>query len=147
MMPLLGVTGMTKRFPGVVALDSVDFEVRAGEVHVLVGENGAGKSTLVKVLAGSFPPDAGTVYVDGAECSIRSPSHARAVGISVVFQELSLVPQMSVAENLFLGREETTSGLLRRRMMARRAREALESIGASSIPPAILVRDLSPAAR
>ena len=147
MMPLLGVTGMTKRFPGVVALDSVDFEVRTGEVHVLVGENGAGKSTLVKVLAGSFPPDAGTVYVDGAECSIRSPSHARAVGISVVFQELSLVPQMSVAENLFLGREETTSGLLRRRTMARRAREALESVGASSIPPAILVRDLSPAAR
>lgn len=144
---LLRVTGITKRFPGVLALDGVDFEIHAGEVHALVGENGAGKSTLVKVLAGSFPPDAGTISLDGRELTIRSPSHARAAGISIVFQELSLVPQMTVAENLFLGREEAALGLLRRRAMVDRARQALENIGASSIPPLASVRTLSPAAR
>ena len=103
--PLLELRGISKRFTGVLALDRVDLDVRAGELHVLFGENGAGKSTLINVIAGTFPPDEGTFRFGGEEIRRLTPQQARAIGISPVFQEFSLVPSLTVEENLFLGRE------------------------------------------
>jgi len=97
--------GITKRYPGVVALDGVDLAVDRGEVHILLGENGAGKSTLMKILAGAVSSDAGTIVLDGHEGSIDSPRAAQAAGVSIIYQEFNLVPHLSVAENIFLGRE------------------------------------------
>src|SRR3954467_9537669 len=96
---LLSVQGMSKRFPGVQALDGVDFTVRAGEIHALMGENGAGKSTLIKVLTGVHPPEAGQILLEGRAIRPHSPSHAQLLGISTVYQEVNLVPTLSVAEN------------------------------------------------
>jgi ABC-type uncharacterized transport system ATPase subunit/ABC-type uncharacterized transport system permease subunit len=101
--PIIALEGVTKRFPGVVANDSVDLEIRAGEVCVLLGENGAGKSTLIGLLSGLQQPDAGRILVDGRPTAIRSPSHALSLGIGVVFQHNMLVPSLTVAENLALG--------------------------------------------
>ena len=102
---ILKMVSIVKRYPGVVALDEVDFDLRAGEVHALVGENGAGKSTLVKVLAGATPRDAGEIYLDGQKTEVFSPHHAQELGISMIYQEFNLSPHLSVAENIFLGRE------------------------------------------
>ena len=96
--------GIRKEFPGVVALDNVGFNLRKGEVHALVGENGAGKSTLIKILAGAHQADHGDVYVNGQKVNILSPRHAQELGISVIYQEFNLIPYLSVAENIFLGR-------------------------------------------
>jgi ABC-type sugar transport system ATPase subunit len=106
-MALLRVAGIRKSYPGVLALAGVDLEVDAGEVHALLGENGAGKSTLMKTIAGSVVPDAGSVEVDGRPVSFGSTDAARAAGVGIVYQELSLVPQRSVAENVLLGRWPT----------------------------------------
>ena len=106
-MPLLRVTGIEKAYPGVRALAGVDLEVDAGEVHALLGENGAGKSTLMKAIAGTVVPDAGTMELDGAYVPFGAPETARAAGIGIVYQELSLVPQRSVGENVLLGRWPT----------------------------------------
>jgi ribose transport system ATP-binding protein len=95
---------ISKRFPGVLALDGVDFELERGEVHVLLGENGAGKSTLIKVLAGALTPDAGTIHVHGEEVAIRTPHHGRALGIRTIYQDAQLIPELTVAENVLLGR-------------------------------------------
>ena len=103
--PFLELRGITKRFPGVLALNGVSLEVRAGEVHALLGENGAGKSTLIKVIAGVYHADAGEIRIDGRQTSIRNPHDAQARGISTIFQEFTLAPDMTVAENIFLGRE------------------------------------------
>jgi simple sugar transport system ATP-binding protein len=103
--PLLTLRGITKAFPGVRALDEVDFTLRAGEIHSLLGENGAGKSTLIKVLTGVHSADSGTIQLAGQVIRPRSPAHAQTLGISTVYQEVNLVPQMTVAENLFLGRQ------------------------------------------
>ena len=108
---LLDMRGICKRFPGVVALDGVDFAVRRGEIHALMGENGAGKSTLVKALTGVHRRDAGTVTLDGKEIFPKSPKEAEAAGISTVYQEVNLIPHMSVAENICLGREPVLSRL------------------------------------
>jgi len=102
---ILRMNGIVKRYPGVLALDKVDFDLRAGEVHALVGENGAGKSTLMKVLSGAIPMDAGEIYLDGQNMEILSPHHAQQLGISMIYQEFNLSPYLSVAENIFLGRE------------------------------------------
>jgi len=101
--PVLVLDGITKRFPGVVALNNVRFDVRAGEVHALLGENGAGKSTLMKVLAGVYKAEEGHVYLEGKVCDPDNPLEAKQLGIVLVHQELSLVPEMTVAENIFLG--------------------------------------------
>ena len=101
--PLLEMRGISKRFPGVVALDDVSLSLHAGEVHVLVGENGAGKSTLMKVLSGAVRRDAGEVLIDGRRTDIESPHQARRHGVSIIYQELNLVPHLSVGENIFLG--------------------------------------------
>src|ERR1043165_9771335 len=103
--PLVSMEGIDKSFPGVRALDQARFELRAGEVHALVGENGAGKSTLMKVLAGVVRCDAGSIRMGGTPVEIASPRAALGLGISIVHQELNLVPHLTVAQNIFLGRE------------------------------------------
>jgi ribose transport system ATP-binding protein len=125
--PFLVAEGISKRFPGVVALDGVDFDLRTAEVHALLGENGAGKSTLVKILAGAYRPDEGTVRIDGEPVRVFSPSAARDAGISTVYQELALAPDMTVAQNIFLGREEVhgRARLLDRASMRARTHELL----------------------
>src|SRR6266478_9311016 len=125
---LLEIRGLEKKFPGVKALQGVDFTVRRGEIHALMGENGAGKSTLIKVLTGVYPRDAGTVKLDGAEIFASSPKAAEALGISTVYQEINLIPHLSVAENICLGRQPTRFGVIRWRAMARRAKLALERV-------------------
>ncbi|WP_339934411.1 sugar ABC transporter ATP-binding protein [Vreelandella glaciei] len=101
--PILRLEGITKRFPGVVALNSVDFDVRPGEVHALLGENGAGKSTLMKVLAGKHQANEGKIILAGQEMAFENPKHAKRAGVVLIHQEQSLVPEMTVAENIFLG--------------------------------------------
>lgn len=123
---LLVARGVCKTFPGVRALDQVDFELRAGEIHALMGENGAGKSTLIKVLTGVYPRDGGTVELAGKPIDPRSPMQAQQLGISTVYQEVNLVPGLSVAENIYLGRQPTRFGKIRWREMNRRAREAMK---------------------
>ena len=102
---LLSMKGIMKDFPGVRALDHVDFDLYAGEVHVLAGQNGAGKSTLIKILTGAYEKDEGEIILRGKQTEIRSPHHSIALGIAVIYQELNLVPYLSVGENIFLGRE------------------------------------------
>ena len=129
-LPFLAeLKGITKRFPGVVALDEVDFDLRAGEVHVLFGENGAGKSTLINIIAGTYPPDQGRFYFEGREVAHQSPYSARRAGISPVFQEFSLAPNLSVEENLFLGREQVRLGVLDKTRMHAEACEMLADLG------------------
>lgn len=107
---LLELTDITKRFPGVLALDAVRFDLRRGEVHALMGENGAGKSTLMKIVAGLFPPDAGAIRLDGRPVAFGGPAAARAAGVQTVFQELTILPNRSIAENLLIGREPVRAG-------------------------------------
>ncbi|AOS66164.1 sugar ABC transporter ATP-binding protein [Actinoalloteichus hymeniacidonis] len=126
---LLEVRDITKRFTGALALDEVDLAVHAGEVHVLLGENGAGKSTLIKILGGVHSPDKGEILVDGKPTTIRSPGHARKHGIAVIHQELTLVPRLSVAENLFLGRVPRRLGIVDKRRMLRDAIPLLQRVG------------------
>ncbi|HVC16697.1 MAG TPA: ATP-binding cassette domain-containing protein, partial [Rhodanobacter sp.] len=101
--PLLSLDGISKSFPGVRALHDVSFDVRAGEVHALLGENGAGKSTLIKIISGVHQPDAGTLQLDGRPIRLDSPQMARQAGIATIYQELLLFPELTVAENVFMG--------------------------------------------
>lgn len=126
--PLLTLKGVTKRFPGVLALNAVELEVRAGEVHVLLGENGAGKSTLINVVSGTFPPDEGDFTFAGQAMDGLTPHRARLLGISPVFQEFSLAPNLTVEENLFLGREVSRFGVLDRAAMRDKAREIIAEL-------------------
>ncbi|WP_240758123.1 ATP-binding cassette domain-containing protein [Palleronia sediminis] len=128
----LSMTGIVKRFGGVTALDSVDFELRRGEVMALVGDNGAGKSTLIKTLAGAHMPDEGVIALDGEAVRFTSPQDAWRRGVATIFQELALAGKMTIADNIFLGREitRTVAGIkfLDRRAMHRRSRELLEQL-------------------
>ncbi|MGA2232033.1 MAG: sugar ABC transporter ATP-binding protein [Tepidisphaeraceae bacterium] len=124
--PLLSAIEISKRFPGVVALDRVSFLLRAGEIHALMGENGAGKSTLIKVLTGLYPHDGGRILLEGKAIHPRTPLQAQAAGISTVYQEVNLVPELSVAENLYLGRQPTLLGCkIRWRALYDKARQAM----------------------
>src|SRR3954470_10924117 len=125
---LLQVRGLAKQFPGVQALQNIDFDVRRGEVHVLLGENGAGKSTLVKILTGAQRADAGEIIWHGQPVDIASPHQAQTLGISAIYQEFNLVPHMTVAENVFLGREPVRGGVLDRKTMHDEARTILDSL-------------------
>ena len=127
---VLEMRAVTKRFPGVVALDNVNFDLRPGEVHCLVGENGAGKSTLMKILAGAQPMDSGSILLSGESVKILSPHHAQQLGISMIYQEFNLSPYLSVAENIFLGREPRlgNSPFINWSKMYRDAREILGRI-------------------
>lgn len=140
--PLLALSGVCKRFPGVVALDNVDFDLRYGEVHVLFGENGAGKSTLINIVAGTFPPDQGSFAYQGQVLGRLTPYAARQLGISPVFQEFSLVPDLTVEQNLFLGREKSKYGVLDRAGMSARALEIMNVLG-FDLDPGRRVGDLS----
>jgi ribose transport system ATP-binding protein len=131
---LLKLEAIDKRFPGVHALDRVDLDLRAGEVHVVLGENGAGKSTLMKVLAGEYRPDAGRILVRGEEVSALEPGLADRLGIGLVHQELSLVPQLSVAENIFLGRMPKRPLGIDWRRANREAARALAELGVDIDP-------------
>lgn len=126
---LLRLTNIRKTYPGVVALDDVSFDLKSGEVHVLFGENGAGKSTLINVISGVIKPDAGDIEVKGQQYRSLDPHLSREVGIATVAQEFNLVPQLTVAENIFLGRELRSRGLLKSADMRRRATEVLGGLG------------------
>jgi ribose transport system ATP-binding protein len=141
--PLLEVRSVRKAFPGVQALDGVDFTLHRGEVVALVGENGAGKSTLMKILAGVHQPDAGEVRLDGAVLHLRTPAAARQAGIALIHQELSLCDNLSVAGALFLGQELRRGPWLAERRMQQAAAESLRQLGAE-LDPAQPVASLSP---
>ncbi|CAL9396944.1 Arabinose import ATP-binding protein AraG [Streptomyces sp. enrichment culture] len=144
--PLLSMSGITKSFPGVRALDGVDLDVQAGEVHCLLGQNGAGKSTLIKVLAGAHQPDTGGIRWRGEEVTLRSPIAAMRLGIATIYQELDLVEHLSVAENVHLGHEPTTVGFVVRGKTARTSTAALlKRLGHPEIDPARLAGELSAA--
>lgn len=127
--PLLQAKGLTKVFPSTVALSNVDFTLHAGDVHVLVGENGAGKSTLIKLITGVHRKDAGTILLEGKEIDPHSPRHAQELGISTVYQEVNLIPTMSVAENIFLGRQPKRYGMINTRAINRQAKQLLQDFG------------------
>src|SRR5436190_2155296 len=137
--------GIVKQFPGVRALGGVDLDVRAGEVHCLLGQNGAGKSTLIKVLAAVHQPDEGTISWDGQPITLSTPQSALKAGIATIYQELDLVSDLSVAENVFLGHELSTAGFSQRLRANRTARELLARLGHPEISPSRAVGSLSPA--
>lgn len=134
---VLRVEHVSKRFGAVIALEDVSMHLAKGEVLGLLGDNGAGKSTLIKILSGFMRPDAGSVFVDGEETVIRSVDHARSLGIDTVYQDLALVPSLSVAHNMFLKREITTGvgpiRWLNNREMRKRARKYIEDIGIGTL--------------
>lgn len=143
--PLLEMHGIVKTFPGVRALDGVDLEVRAGEVHCLLGQNGAGKSTLIKVLSGAHHPDEGEIRWKGDPVTMPSPVAAVRLGVATMYQELDLVDGLTVADNVFLGHERVNAGFVRRRVMERRAEELLERMGHGEVSPRQEVGTLSAA--
>lgn len=141
---ILEAKGITKIFPGVKALDSVDIKIKKGEVHALVGENGAGKSTLMMILGGVYKPDAGEIFIDGEKVSIDSPQDANRKGISVVYQELSLVPNLSIAENIFVNRQPVKSlNMIDWKLLHQKTREMLSQFDMEELDPTTLVKDLS----
>ena len=134
-LPLLEMRGISKSFPGVKALINAELTAAAGEVHALMGENGAGKSTLIKIMAGAYAADpGGEIRIDGAPVVIDSPAAAIAHGIAVIYQELSLSPNLTVAENVYLGREIRNGFVVDRKSMNVRCRDILESLGAGFSP-------------
>ncbi len=141
---MLQIRGLTKAYPGTVALDNVDFDAYDGMVNVIVGENGAGKSTLVKIVAGAVQKDSGTITLDSKKVEIRDPHHAQQLGIAVIYQEFSLLPELSIAENIYLGREPVRGfpGLVDFKSLRQRTDELLASIGLD-VPSTTLVRDLT----
>ena len=141
---MLQIRGLTKAYPGTVALNGVDFDAYDGMVNVVVGENGAGKSTLVKIVAGAVQKDSGTMSIDGQSIEIHNPHNAQQLGIAVIYQEFSLLPELSIAENIFLGREPVSRlpGLLDFRKLHRQTDELVNSMGLN-VPSTTLVRDLS----
>lgn len=139
---------LVKTFGGVVALGGASFSARPGEVHAIVGENGAGKSTLIKILGGRIRPDSGTVRIKGEPVDLRSPDDAHRLGAWTVFQELTLFPGMTVAENLLIGREPRGAlGLIRRRAMVKEAAEIFARLKLEDIDPGELIEDVSLAHR
>ena len=130
-VPLFELRGISKEFPGVKALDDVSFEIRAGEVHMLVGENGAGKSTLMKILCGAYRADRGEFFNNGEPVTIHGAGAARKFGIAVIFQDFTLVPYLDIAQNIFLGREfaSRVPGFIDRRRIYAEAKRVLDGIG------------------
>ena len=142
-LPRLTMSGVKKRFGATHALRGVDLRVEVGEIHALVGENGAGKSTLMKVLSGAHQSDAGNMTLDGQPYLPRNPLHARQTGVSMIYQELSLAPHLSVMENIVLGIEPTAGPFVQWREMKCQAIAALREVGVDSIAPDVQVRSLS----
>jgi len=146
-MTVLSLSNIRKRFGPTVALDGVNLQLREGEVHALIGENGAGKSTLMNVIAGLIPPDEGTMKVGGTAYLPSSPLDARARGIALIHQELSLFPHLSVAENIMMGMEPARFGMLDQKKLRARTNQVLETFRHPEITPAARVSNLSIAAR
>jgi ribose transport system ATP-binding protein len=144
---LLSMRGIVKQFPGARALDGVDLEIRAGEVHCLLGQNGAGKSTLIKVLAGAHQPDEGEILIDGQPVTIPHPVAGLKLGIATMYQELDVVDGLSVAENIYLGHELATAGFSQRRAATASTRAILKRLGHGDISPHQEVGQLSAAGK
>ena len=140
---ILQFRDISKSFPGVKALDRINMDFLAGEVHGLVGENGAGKSTLMKILSGVYTPDEGTIIYDGRETVLKNPHQAQMEGISIIFQEFSLIGHMTVTENVFLNREPVNRLGFLDRAAAREKVQALMAGLNISLDPDILVSELS----
>jgi len=138
MSTILEMRGIRKLFPGTIALDGANLEVRAGEVHCVLGENGAGKSTLMKILSGSYQPDGGEILIGGSPVHIGSPVQGLAAGISVIYQELDLFPDLTVAQNLFLGHAPSRLGIVNGRARREAARGYLDRVGATFSPDAVV---------
>src|SRR5262249_32079759 len=146
-MQILEMLDIQKAFPGVVALDGVSFELRRGEVHVLLGENGAGKSTLMKILSGAYKKDHGRIWLNGRAIEIKNPKHARELGIGVIYQEFHLIPHLSAGENIFLGREpERFPGIIDQGKIFKQAQRLLDDLGVD-MDARTRVSDLSVAQR
>lgn len=142
--PILEVRQITKRFPGVVALNDVSLPFFPGEVHAVVGENGAGKSTLMKIMVGAYIPDEGEIIFQGNPITFRHPQEAQEAGISIIYQEFNLLPERTVAQNIFLGREPTRYGLIDFNTLKKRTVEVLSQLGAETIiSPEAQVKTLS----
>jgi len=141
--PLLEIVGASKRFPGVQALDGVRLDLRHGEVLSLVGENGAGKSTLMKLLSGIYQPDEGSFFLEGEPLQITGPRHAQELGISIIHQEFNLMPDLTIAQNIFIGREPRAAGIfVSDRTLNRKARELFDRLGLA-LDPTLIVGTLS----
>ena len=141
-LPILRMEGVSKRYGGVRALANADLTVFAARIHAILGENGAGKSTLIKILSGVVTPDSGRILLDGAEVAFDSPAAANRAGIVCIFQELSLVPELSVADNIAISNPPRRFGMIDRRAQRLLAEEALERAGAPDVHPMALVKDL-----
>ena len=140
---ILSMRGIDKSFGGVRALRSVNLEVRRGEVHALIGENGAGKSTLMKVLSGAIRADSGEIYLNGEPYRPRDPLQARRLGISMVYQELTLAPHLTVEENIMLGIETSRAGFIQHGVFRDRVQKVLETLRHPELSPETRVKDLS----
>ncbi len=140
--PILKMEGISKRFPGVQALNDVQLEVMPGEILGLLGENGAGKSTLMKILSGVYRKDTGHILLGGQPIEVNNPHHAQTLGITIIHQELNLMPNLTVAENVFIGREPNTATFVQWRALHRQTRELMERLGIN-LSPSALVRNLS----
>ena len=139
--PALAVKNLSRRFPGVLALDTVSFDVMPGEVHALVGENGAGKSTLINMLAGVIQPSSGTIEINGKRVTFPDPASAQRAGIGVIFQEFNLLPHLSVAENIFLNREPRRGMIVDWPSLYRQAAEVIKTLEID-LDPRMPVREL-----
>ena len=140
--PVLRMEGISKAFPGVRALDDVHLEVMPGEILALLGENGAGKSTLMKILSGVYQRDSGRIFLDGKEIEVSNPHHAQSLGITIIYQELNLMPNLSVSENIFVGREPNRFTFVSWGELHRQTRALTDRLGLQ-VAPSALVRDLS----
>ena len=129
---ILKMEGISKSFPGVKALDNVDFALRKGDIHALMGENGAGKSTLIKVITGVYEEDAGRIALNGRPIHFKSPQEAQNMGIGTVYQEIALCPNLTVAENMFIGRGQYT--FVQWKQMNEKAAQMLDSLGIPASP-------------
>ncbi|SIQ59309.1 sugar ABC transporter ATP-binding protein [Halanaerobium kushneri] len=139
---ILELSSITKKFPGVLALDQVDFNLKEGEVHALVGENGAGKSTLIKIISGVHKKDGGEIKFKGQSVDIKGPKHSRKLGISVIYQEFNLVPYLSISENIFLGREDMKGQtIIDKKEMYQKSKKILQDLGID-IDPNTQIADL-----
>ena len=126
--PLLRVRALEKQFEGITVLKDVNFDLYPGETSILFGENGAGKSTFVKIICGGIRPNGGEIFVNGEKVTIKDPSHARSLGIVAVQQDFGLIPQMTVIENLYLGREYSKRFFLNKKAMIKESKEYIESL-------------------
>ena len=142
--PIMEVRNIHKRFPGVYALNDVSVNFMPGEVHAIVGENGAGKSTLMKIMSGAYVPDSGEIYLAGEKVNFSHPQQAQAKGISIIYQEFNLLPDRTVAHNIFLGREPSKFGVIDIRKLNKQAEDVLREIGVEAmIAPTALASSLS----